>query len=229
MVIRLDSRLSAAAALVLPDKPMADIGSDHGLLPAFLLQQGICPKVISADLSQPSCDKASALCRAEHLEDGMEVRQGNGLTVLSPGEADSIVICGMGGYLTIEILENSPDVLAHCQRLILQPQKDVPAVREWLQDHGWQIVDERMAFAHDFYYVIMAAEKGSMSLSPEELEFGPCILKNKPELFFDWLRFRISGIDQILSSLSQIRTADAEKRCTALTEERKKLEALLSL
>ena len=47
MQIKLNDRLQAAADLVIPGLPAADIGTDHNYLPAYLVQNSICPYVIA--------------------------------------------------------------------------------------------------------------------------------------------------------------------------------------
>ena len=48
MLPTLDARLAAAAELVRPGEPVADIGCDHGKLTAVLAASGRYPKVIGA-------------------------------------------------------------------------------------------------------------------------------------------------------------------------------------
>ena len=49
MLPTLDARLAAAAELVRPGQPVADIGCDHGKLTAVLAASGRYPKVIGAE------------------------------------------------------------------------------------------------------------------------------------------------------------------------------------
>ena len=58
MLPTLDARLTAAAELVLPGKPVADIGCDHGKLTAVLAASGKYPRVIGADLRPGPLAKA---------------------------------------------------------------------------------------------------------------------------------------------------------------------------
>ena len=227
MQIKLDSRLQAAADLVIPGQPMADIGSDHGLLPAYLVSQEICPCAIATDLSAPSCEKTAALLKARQLETLVDVRQGNGLSVLSPEEAVTVVICGMGGMLMLEILTAAAPVLASTKRLVLQPQKDIPAVRLWLAAHGWRIRQEKMIQERAFYYTLIAAEHGEMTLTNAEAEFGPCLLKERSQCFFAWLNFRQKGVTGLLAQLADIQTPEAEQRRQRLMQEQQKLAVLL--
>ena len=60
--MKLSNRLLACASLVRPGELVADVGTDHGHLPVYLLEQGICTHVIAGDLREGplSAAKASA-------------------------------------------------------------------------------------------------------------------------------------------------------------------------
>ncbi|MFA7164139.1 MAG: class I SAM-dependent methyltransferase, partial [Eubacteriales bacterium] len=95
--MKIKRRLKAIANMVEPTKVIADIGTDHGYIPAYLVEKGIVDRGIAADVSRGSLAKAQDLIRAMGLEDRIETRLGDGLSVLKVGEANTIVIAGMGG------------------------------------------------------------------------------------------------------------------------------------
>ena len=84
MLPTLDARLAAAAELVRPGEPVADIGCDHGKLTAVLAASGNYPKVIGADLRPGPLEKARVTCAP--YGDKVQLRLGSGLSVLAPGE-----------------------------------------------------------------------------------------------------------------------------------------------
>ena len=92
MLPTLDARLSAAAELVRPGEPVADIGCDHGKLTAVLAASGRYPKVIGADLRPGPLAKAEQTLEYAGCKDRAELRLGDGLSVLSPGEVSTIVL-----------------------------------------------------------------------------------------------------------------------------------------
>lgn len=176
MQIKLDGRLQAAADLVLSGKPAADIGTDHNYLPVYLVINGICPTVIATDKAMMPYRNAVQLVDLLSLHKQITVRRGDGLDVIAPGEAATIIIAGMGGQLIIDILDKAPQVLQRAERLVLQPQKNVDALRRWLAEHGWKIMEESIAVDNGFYYVIIAAEHGEMQLNDDEAMYGPRLL-----------------------------------------------------
>ena len=101
---KLTPRLNLIANEILPGETMADIGTDHGFLPLYLWEQKICPKVIMADISKGSLQKARDNCKTAYPDVDFDLRLGSGIEVLETGEVDVVAIAGMGGLLMTEIL-----------------------------------------------------------------------------------------------------------------------------
>ena len=135
MLPTLDARLTAAAQLVRPGQPVADIGCDHGKLTAVLAASGKYPKVIGADLRPGPLAKAKQTLENAGCLDRAELRLGDGLSVLSAGEVGSIVLAGVSAQTTWEIIEKAPWVSAvGGPRLVMVPATRHSELRRWL----WQ-------------------------------------------------------------------------------------------
>jgi len=201
MQVKLNARLLSVAKLVLPGKAAADIGTDHSYLPVYLVINGICPAVIATDKARGPYDNACQLVDLLSLSRQIDMRFGEGLKVLQPGEAATITIAGMGGYVIRDILENSPGVVALAERLVLQPQKNAAMLRKYLQDCGWRIVAEDIAFDHGFYYEIIAAEPGSMELTEDQALFGPCLLSQPHPLLPQYLGLKLADMQTLVDQL----------------------------
>ncbi len=138
MLPTLDARLTAAAQLVRPGQPVADIGCDHGKLTAVLAASGRYPKVIGADLRPGPLAKAKQTLENAGCLDRAELRLGDGLSVLSAGEVGSIVLAGVSAQTTWEIIEKAPWVsTVGGPRLVMMPatrhERAAPlAVAAWL-------------------------------------------------------------------------------------------------
>ncbi len=167
--MQLDARLAAIAAFVPHGTTLADIGADHAYLAATLVMNGIARRAVVGDLSAGACAAARRTIGTQRLTREIDVRQGDGLSVLVPGEAESIVIAGMGGALITEILSGSPVVLADVQTLVLQPMNSAAKLRHWLYTNGWEIVDETLARAGGHLYEIIRAEHGTAEMPDEAL------------------------------------------------------------
>ena len=159
MLPTLDARLTAAAQLVRPGQPVADIGCDHGKLTAVLAASGKYPKVIGADLRPGPLAKAKQTLENAGCLDRAELRLGDGLSVLSAGEVGSIVLAGVSAQTTWEIIEKAPWVSAvGGPRLVMVPATRHSELRRWLWQHGFALVVDRPVQAAGRWYAVMAAE-----------------------------------------------------------------------
>ena len=137
---------------------LADIGTDHGYLPVEACLDNIVKKALACDYYPGPLSKAEANIERFGLKDRIEIRLGYGLNPVKPGEADCAVISGMGGMLIIDILEADKEVAKSFKRLIVQPQHDIPAVRQYLHDTGFRIIDEVLVLEKHRRYTVIAAE-----------------------------------------------------------------------
>ena len=145
--MRLDGRLAAVAALVPRGARAADVGTDHAYLAIALLNEQDVETVIATDKNEGPCAAARRTISASGFTNRVQVRLGDGLAPLSPGEVDTVCIAGMGGGLIASILAEGAEVLTEVSRLVLQPMNDAAALRQWLYDNGWHIVEESLATA----------------------------------------------------------------------------------
>ena len=155
--MRFSPRLKALLAMV-EGRCLADIGTDHGYLPIAACLNDVVERAVACDLSPGPLEIARKNILSYGLEDRIDLRLGYGLQPLLAGEADCIVISGMGGMNIIEILNDPSIELQGIKRLILQPQRDAAAVRLTLGGLGFEITKEAAAKDRRHSYIIIAAE-----------------------------------------------------------------------
>ena len=206
---------------------MADIGTDHAYLPVFLLENGIVPAAIATDRSEKSLGYARSTVAASAVNDKIEIRAGDGLTVLAPGEAGTIVLAGMGGILMGAILEKGSEVLQMTKRLVLQPQRDIDKLRLELVKNGWRIADEKIVKDSGIFYQVMAWEPGSMSLTPAEALYGPVLLRRRDPLLREYLEQKAQDISVLITELNACSGENAKERLIELNREKEELIGLL--
>ena len=150
-MIKLSGRLKAIAGFVDKGETVADVGTDHGFLPLYLLDNGISPKVILTDVSPGSLDKARLSC-IEHFDrefekrmgSDFELRLGDGLEPILPGETETVIMAGMGGLLMSEIMGQDIDKTRTFGKFVLQPRNNVGRLRKWLYLSGFYIAEETL-------------------------------------------------------------------------------------
>ncbi|BAF59094.1 MAG: SAM-dependent methyltransferase [Pelotomaculum sp.] len=213
----LAKRLAALAEYVPAGSVAADIGTDHAGLPVYLVEEGICPKVIATDLNEGPFRSARRMVEMHKLEDRIDLRQGDGLKPLKPGEAEVLIVAGLGGRTVKEILAASPGVLRQAKRLILQPMGGCGELRAWLAENGWRISDEKLVEDEGIIYNIMVAEPGREEVpDPLLLELGPRLLEKKDPLMRRYLE-EISGrYERALSALAAAKGEKGRKRADEL-------------
>ena len=155
--MKLSDRMQVIADHVDAGETLADIGTDHGQIPVWLFARGICPKVILSDISEGSIRKAEETAAAYQFGQDMSFRTGNGLQVLRSGEADTVIIAGMGGKLIRQILDSDPEHTASFRKFIMQPRKGSGPLRKWLLEHGYLIIGEDVVREGHFIPEIITA------------------------------------------------------------------------
>ena len=140
----LSKRLQAVAAMVTAGNSVCDVGCDHGFVPIWLVEHGICPRVLAMDVRSGPLRAAGEHIAEHGLESRIETRLSNGLHNYNIGEADTLICAGMGGGLMLRILSEDQDKTASFRELILQPQSEIERFRAGLREMGYQIADEKM-------------------------------------------------------------------------------------
>ena len=159
--IRLSARLSAVAELVPQNARVIDVGTDHAMLPVWLVQTRRAAHVFASDIRSGPLENAARLIRETDTGEQIELRQTDGLQGFSREDGDTVVIAGMGGETMVSILSSAPwlrdDVL-----LILEPQSKQDILRRWLAANGFAITGERLVRDAGRLYPILTAVSGSM-------------------------------------------------------------------
>lgn len=163
----ISKRLKLIADLVTPGGVVADIGTDHALVPLCLLKEERVTKAIAIDISRNCLKKSQEALIKYGLEGRLEPRLSDGLEKLALNEADSIIISGMGGIAICNILQNGIDVAKTAGELILSPHRDADLVRSFLTRNGFDIVFDEMISDKKKEYCVIKALNNSFSLKEE--------------------------------------------------------------
>lgn len=226
--LQISRRLKAVAAMVSPGLVLADVGCDHGYIPIYLIQKGQIPRAIAMDINQGPLLRAREHIREWGLEAYIETRLSDGLKALEPGEAQCLVIAGMGGPLMERILTQGAPVLKDMKELILQPQSEIGHFRQFLAENGYRIIEEDMVEEEKKYYPMMKAVQGSMNYTKKaEYLYGKKLLEKRHPVLREFLEKEDRASRELLKKLTQVETSSAEKRKEELQEEiRDREEAL---
>ena len=228
--MQLSKRLSRVASFVTEGNRLADIGTDHGYIPIYLVKNGKVSYAYAMDINKGPLERAKEHILEEGLETKIETRLSNGLDKLYLDEADTVLIAGMGGALTIDILERGKEVLASVKELVLSPHSEWMEVRMYLCKQGYEIVKEDMLIDADKYYVIYKAINNTefvQDYSSLEYKFGRHLLNEKNEVLKAYLEKEKDKINLIMENLKNNSSTKVDERMKELKEELEDVEKAL--
>lgn len=220
--MELSKRLYAVAGLVTEGASVADIGTDHGYVPIYLIKNKIASKVIAMDINKGPLERAKMHIIGHGLKGQIETRLSDGLKKVNPGEVDGMIAAGMGGALVIKILEESKAVVDTLEFLILQPQSEISKVRKYLNKNGLVIIEEDMVEEEGKYYPMVKVIHGQ----PEEYKeyeyiYGKKLLEKKHPVLEKFLLREKYIQESIVEQLSKhIGSESAEQRTREILHER---------
>lgn len=195
--MELSPRLRMVAGLVPHGARFADIGTDHAYLPVWLIMNGIIDTAIAADLRKGPLERAKETADKYSLSDKMDFRLCDGLTGIAEGEADTIVIAGMGGETIAHILSCAPWTQKDGVTLILQPMSSQSDLRRWLAGNGYVIENEYISREEKNLYTIMCVKGGiAPNMTAAEVWAGR---QNKDPLRGEYLSHLTAKVERALA------------------------------
>ncbi|WLV23581.1 class I SAM-dependent methyltransferase [Aciduricibacillus chroicocephali] len=227
--LKLSERLQRVADFLGKGTKFADIGSDHAYLPCYVCKRDSEASAIAGELNEGPFESARSTVLENGLQERIDVRHGDGLSVISPGEVKEVVIAGMGGTLISTILEAGKEKLAGVEKIIAQPNVDARSTRKWLVDHGYSIEDEAILKEKGHIYEIISAVKtdGKCTLTEKEALFGPILSKERPQPFIEKWQGELQNLERVLIQMEQAAEKD-EKKMDRFRQEKDWMKEVLS-
>lgn len=213
--LHLSARMAAVAAFVPQGAHLADVGTDHGYIPLWLLQEGRIVSAVASDLREGPLQHAIASAEAAGLSDRVEFLLCDGLSPSCQDRCDTVVIAGMGGETIAGILERAPWT-RETVSLILQPQSKLDVLHNWLDQHGYAIADARLVQDAGRIYVVYLVHGGigRNSRTPAETLIDPLLLEKQDPLLPTYLDGLIHKFQLAIDGISRSQTPDAEALAT---------------
>lgn len=203
-------RLEAVASLVPRGCALVDIGTDHAGLPITLVQRGLIARAIAADVADVPCALARRKVDAAQLGRLIDVRQSDGWMAIGDGDANTATLCGMGGRLIGTLVTRDRPETLGIRTLVMQANKDVPALRDALAGLGWR--PDQEAWVHDeLAFVVMrwVWAPDALTPPPSALLLGE-IQSAPPEIAQAWLRHELIWREARLNGLASNGRTDVE-------------------
>lgn len=202
--MRLSRRLLEVASLVTDNHVVADVGTDHGYVPIFLIQEKRIPRAIAMDINPGPIQRAREHIEAAGLAELIDIRLSDGAQKLCVGEADTLILAGMGGQLMIEIMSRGEHILRTMKEYILQPQSEWSEFRHYLCENGYCVKDEKMLCEDGKYYLIIRAVQGREEYADEiQYRYGKRLLNSGDKILKEYLEKERSVLGDIIDNLGR--------------------------
>lgn len=198
--VRMCPRLAAIAELIVAGQTVADIGTDHALLPAALVLRGTVPRALACDRAADPLARARVTIERYGLADRIALRLGEGLAAIGDDDVATAVIAGVGARTAVKILAEDPGRVRRFTRVVVQPNDGLEPMRRWLVDHDLDIVDERLVEDRDRFYTAIAAEPGraaSRAWTPAAWAVGPVVLRRGGAVLDRWAAAELRLCDRV--------------------------------
>ncbi len=227
--MRLSQRLMMSAMMVTQGLRVADVGCDHAHTSIWLAQNKRTSKCIAMDLREGPLKAASKNIRMCGLEDMIETRLSDGLEALSPGEADCILITGMGGNLIAGILQNGKETVKKASELVLQPQSDIDLVRRTVFEMGFDICEEACCVDYKKFYLSIHAKKGTCKdkYSESEIAYGRILPAAGDKVYKTYIGHEYRKAVRVLNGLKAEESESARERIPAFEKKVRLLKETL--
>ncbi len=223
--MKLSRRLETIVSMVPACSCAADVGTDHGFVPIRLLELKKAGRAIAMDVRKGPLERAQEHIEQFRMGDRIETRLSDGLKKLAPGEADAVVIAGMGGELMLRILREGGHVRGSVRHWILSPQSELTLFRHGLEELGLAIKEETMVEEDGKYYTVMLAEPGAMHYEEEyRYRYGDCLIRQGSGVLLELLKKEAAQHRSILEQLASQDKDGARARYLELQKELNEIE-----
>lgn len=194
-MLNLSQRMLMAAEMVRKGSVVADIGTDHAYLPAYLVLNRIAPSALACDVRKGPLENAKKTVEHYNVEEKITLRLSDGFDEIEPFEAQDFVMCGMGGTLMEELVSRAYWLKDKTKRIIVQPQSHAEDIRRFFVENGFKILFEDACIDSGKLYCAIAAEyNGEITDKPISYIYtGELPKSRKPEakLYLENIRSRL--------------------------------------
>lgn len=196
---------------------LADIGCDHAYVAIEAVRRGRAARALACDVRKGPLQQAAEHILCAGLAGKIETRLSDGFEQVAPGEADTVVVAGMGGPLMERILQGRLGDFAH---FVLSPQSEIPHFRRFLLAEGMQIDEETMLIDEGKYYVILnvsqradATSSDSMYVTEEDFLYGGRLLRRLDPVLKSFLEKEKTRYEGILRQTDSLEVRTAYQHC----------------
>lgn len=218
----LSKRLALCAELVTGGKTVCDVGTDHALLPVYLVESGACERAYACDIAQGPLKSAQKSVEASRCADKIRIIMSDGLDNIPPDGISDVVIAGMGGELIIDIISRA-EWLKNGVNLVLQPNTREPELISWLYENGFGISCQRACEDGGFLYTAMQVSYTGECRIPSETERIVGALDPRDECAKKYILSKANRLETAAKAMNDSRNSEVRQRAADIISQVKQL------
>lgn len=193
---------------------LADVGTDHGYLPVYLLQRRRIRGAVAADIGAEPLAHARRTAEAYGVT-GIDFRLCDGLRDIAPDEVDTVVIAGMGGETIIAILEGAAWTKDGAHTLLLQPMTKAADLRYWLAVNGYRFTEERLVWDKNYLYPVLRVTGGGTPQALTERQALTGVALDNDPLYREYLTQQADKLRRTAEGLRRSAKPNAQQLADA--------------
>ena len=203
----------SVAAFVAPGSRVADVGTDHGYLPVWLIQNRICSEVIAADIRPGPLSSARRTALGWELQEKIRFVLSDGLEAIEPSLVDTVVMAGMGGETIVDILARAPWTLRQSTHLVLQPQSKLDILADWLYGTGYAVLDACLVKDAGRIYLVLSAQAGAgfAQCTNAQMQINRILMEKRDPLLPSYLDLEMHRLQKSIHGLQQAAAPDLQR------------------
>lgn len=199
---KIPDRLRCIAEEIPLCRRLIDVGSDHGLLSAYVLETKRSRTVVCTDIHRAPAQRTREYLARKGFSDQSAVFCCDGVSDIALDQDDVVVIAGLGGLEMVRILTKAISdhggSFPEGTLFLLQPQRSEEELRAFLSDHLFFVAFEKICFDRGRTYIIIGCRYTGEPhpLSPEQRILGPYIIRKKPQGTVRYLEGKIRSLEK---------------------------------
>lgn len=197
-------RIRFISSLINKDDNVLDIGTDHALLPIYLIKNNITKVADGSDVSEAVLQNAKNNVIKFELDKKINLYCSDGINDIDVSKYNTFVIAGMGFYTIKNILTSNR--LTNIKKLIIQSNNNHEDLRRFINSINYKIISDFYIKDKEKPYLIIVCEKGKQHLSDSEYVCG---LYNKNNSWY--YKFMKNKYEQILKLIPGSNKDDIKK------------------
>ncbi|MBO4601265.1 MAG: SAM-dependent methyltransferase [Bacilli bacterium] len=191
----ISKRLNLIASFLSKNDKVLDVGTDHALLPIYLIKNNLVSRADGSDISDKVLLHARSNVEKYNLSEKINLYLSDGTKNINIKEYNTLVICGMGFHTIKHILDETN--LDNIEKLIIQTNNHYSDLRSLINKLNYQIASENYICDANKDYLIFNIVKGYQDLTDTDIICG---LYNKNNV--EYYNKQIVKLEKLLSKVN---------------------------